>query len=112
MPVGRGWQQRCCVNTQNGNRCLSPPPESRPPLPPAAACPFLGLMLGLRQLGDVGCSVFERDELAAAGQRNGLVERSFPARGFFTEFVPLREAETRDTCTSTCPARACRAVSE
>jgi hypothetical protein len=65
-----------------------------------------------RQFLDISGRVFKRDELAAAGQRYRVVERAFPPVGFFTKFVPLLEAETRDTCTSTCPARAWRAVSE
>jgi hypothetical protein len=40
-------------------------------------------MLGFRKLLDVAAGILERDELAAARQRDGLVERSFPARGFF-----------------------------
>jgi hypothetical protein len=41
--------------------------------------PFHGLVLGLRQLGDVVAGVLKRDQQAAAGQRYRIVERSFPA---------------------------------
>jgi hypothetical protein len=45
--------------------------------------PLLKILLGLRQLHDVGGGILERDELAAAGQRYRIVERSFPARRYF-----------------------------
>jgi hypothetical protein len=41
--------------------------------------PFLKILVGLGQLNDVGGGILERDELAAAGQRYWIVERSFPA---------------------------------
>jgi hypothetical protein len=36
-------------------------------------------VLGSRKLGDIGAGVLQRDELASAGQRDWIVERSFPA---------------------------------
>jgi hypothetical protein len=45
--------------------------------------PFVELLIGLRKHGDVAASVFKGDELAAIGQHDRVVERSFPAlRGF------------------------------
>jgi hypothetical protein len=41
--------------------------------------PFRRLALGLRQLRDVVPGILERDELAAAGQRDRLVERALPS---------------------------------
>jgi hypothetical protein len=41
--------------------------------------PLRRRVLGLRKLRDVGAGVLQRDELAAARQRNRLVEPSFPA---------------------------------
>jgi hypothetical protein len=41
--------------------------------------PFWGFVLGLRKPRDVFAGILERDQLAAAGQRDRLVERSFPA---------------------------------
>jgi hypothetical protein len=36
--------------------------------------PLLGLVLGLRELCDVGCSFFESDKLATARQRDWIIE--------------------------------------
>ena len=44
-----------------------------------AACHFLGFVLGLRKLRDVGAGILESDELAPARQRYGIFKRSFPA---------------------------------
>jgi hypothetical protein len=44
---------------------------------------LIEVLLSLRQLHDVVSRVFQRDELAAAWQRDGLVEWPFPA-GCFT----------------------------
>jgi len=41
--------------------------------------PFRGLMLGLRQLHNVGAGVLQRDELALARQRDWIIETTFPA---------------------------------
>ena len=41
--------------------------------------PLRGLVLVLRELGDVVAGVLERDELATVRQRNRIVEPSFPA---------------------------------
>ena len=41
--------------------------------------PLGGLVLGLRQLGDVPAGVLEPDEPAAAGQRDWFIETTFPA---------------------------------
>jgi hypothetical protein len=49
-----------------------------------ASCPFLDLLFGLRQLLDISGGILEGDELAAAGQRDWIVERSFPALGCVT----------------------------
>ena len=40
--------------------------------------PFRRLVLGLRQLGDLGPGILERHELAAAGKRDRFVECSLP----------------------------------
>jgi hypothetical protein len=40
--------------------------------------PFSGLMLGLRKLCDVVAGILERDKLAAAWERNWIVEQTFP----------------------------------
>jgi hypothetical protein len=45
--------------------------------------PLSGRVLGFRELRDVIAGILQRDELAAAGQRDGLVEWPFPA-GCFT----------------------------
>jgi hypothetical protein len=50
---------------------LTSRPGSRPAI---AACPIRCFVLGLRQLRDVGLGIFERDELAAAGHRNRIIE--------------------------------------
>jgi hypothetical protein len=42
--------------------------------------PLRGLVLGLRELGDVLAGVLERDKRAPARQRDRFVERPFPAR--------------------------------
>jgi hypothetical protein len=44
-----------------------------------AASHSWGFVLGLRKPRDVFAGILERDQLAAAGQRDRLVERSFPA---------------------------------
>jgi hypothetical protein len=44
--------------------------------------PLLGLVLGLRELCDVGCRVLQRDELATARQRYRIIEFALPARCF------------------------------
>ena len=41
--------------------------------------PFRRLVLGLGQLGDEGPGILERDEFAAAGQRDRIVERALPS---------------------------------
>src|SRR3984893_5679277 len=41
--------------------------------------PFRGLVLSLRELRDVGPGIPQRDQLAAARQRDAIVEWSFPA---------------------------------
>ena len=41
--------------------------------------PLGSLMLGVRELGDVGAGVRERDELATARQRDRFVEVTSPA---------------------------------
>src|SRR6266404_1051528 len=40
--------------------------------------PFWGRMIGLRELGDVGPGILQRDERATAGQRDRFVELAFP----------------------------------
>ena len=40
------------------------------------------LVLGLRQLHDMGSGILERDDLATAGQGNWILEWPFPARCF------------------------------
>jgi hypothetical protein len=67
--------------------------------------PLCGLMLGFRKLGDVAAGILERDELAGCEAAGWARRTVISSVGFFTEFVPRREAET-------CPARARRAVSE
>ena len=44
-------------------------------------CSFGGLVLGLRELGDIGPGILEGDELASARQRDRFIERPFPALG-------------------------------
>jgi hypothetical protein len=41
--------------------------------------PFGCFVLGLRQCGDVVAGVLQGDELAAAGKRDRIIERPFPA---------------------------------
>src|SRR2546430_11300290 len=41
--------------------------------------PFLGLVFGLRKSRDVVAGILERDEVAAARQRNRIIETTFPA---------------------------------
>jgi hypothetical protein len=41
--------------------------------------PFLELLVGLRELLDIFGGVLESDKLAATRQRDGIVERTFPA---------------------------------
>src|SRR5258708_6598581 len=41
--------------------------------------PLCGLVLRLRQLGDVAAAILQRDELASARDRDRFVKRSFPA---------------------------------
>jgi hypothetical protein len=47
-----------------------------------AGLPLLEILLGLGKLPDRVRGVLEGDELATAGQGNGIVERPFPARCF------------------------------
>ena len=58
--------------------------------------PFPGLLFGLGQLGDVGGGVLERDQLAAAGKRDRLVEMPGPAlRGAHWHRQSTRRAARR-----------------
>lgn len=41
--------------------------------------PLIYLLFGLRQFGDVGAGMVQRDELAIIGEHNRFVERSLPA---------------------------------
>jgi hypothetical protein len=41
--------------------------------------PLPGLVLGLRKLRDVFAGILERDEFAAAGQRDRIIERPVPS---------------------------------
>jgi hypothetical protein len=41
--------------------------------------PLRELLFGLRELLDIFGGILESDELAAAGQRDRIIERSFPA---------------------------------
>src|SRR6266567_6318710 len=54
--------------------------------------PFRRLVLGVRKLRDVVSGILQRDELAAAGQRNRFVERSFPAALSYVRHVLLSKA--------------------
>jgi hypothetical protein len=60
--------------------CITKSRSSAAPIRQATArLPFRKILLGLRQLHDVGGGVLERDELATAGEENRIVEWPFPA---------------------------------
>jgi hypothetical protein len=62
--------------------------------------PFRGLMLCLAKPRDVPAGILERDELAAARQRNRIIKPPFPtARGFH-----------RSCCTKVASGRGCMFV--
>ena len=50
--------------------------------------PLWRAVFGLRKLRDVVAGILERDKLAAAGERNGIIERTFPTLPGFQLAAP------------------------
>jgi hypothetical protein len=55
-------------------------PSAAPIRQPVRGLPFLKILLGLRQIHDVGGGILKRGEIATAGKRNRIVEGAFPIR--------------------------------